>query len=165
MCAVSRSVGCMHLTRFRRLSVILGLAMVLGACSSDENADPDPSRESVVVEFLLEQNDRWRAGDIEWMVEQLHSSTFQFWTPEQCVQVLTDNRDLGTNRLEEIGDLMYLAAAAFDYGQGRVAQFNDLYNVEVVQGTQEGSVNSTLTIAFEDGEPKWFGSCDARPVT
>ena len=81
------------------------------------------------------------------------------------MQVLTDNRDLGTNRLEEIGDLMYLAAAAFDYGQGRVAQFNDLYNVEVVQGTQEGSVNSTLTIAFEDGEPKWFGSCDARAVT
>lgn len=159
------TIEAIPLARFLRASIGVVLAIVLAGCSSGETADPDPSRESVVVEFLVEQNDRWRAGDIEWMVEQLHSSTFQFWTPEQCVEVLAENRELGTNRLEEIGDLMYVEAAAFDYGQGRVAQFNDVYNVEVVQGTREGSVNATLTIAFEDGEPKWFGSCDARPVT
>lgn len=153
--------------RFVRLSIVLGVALVLAACTSEASSasDPDPSRETVVVEFLVEQNDRWRAGDVDWMVERLHSTTFQFWTPEECAEVLRANRDLPTNRLEQIGDLTYQETAAFDYGGGRVAEFRDLYIVNVVELDSQGPLDSTRTVAFEDGEPKWFGSCDSPELT
>jgi len=146
-------------------SLLLVVAVLVGCSSSETGAsdlDPDPSREAEVVDFIWEYEERRMEGDLDWLVAHLHPGTFDFWTPAECRETLAFKEPF-QKPLQELRDSTYVAAFYFDYGEGRRGDYTDLYRVATTEIGPEGDEDGVFTVAFFEGEPKWFGNCDTPP--
>lgn len=89
----------------------------------------------------------------------MHPGTFDFWSAETCRDTL-EFKQLNNRSLLEVSSMDYYSDFYFDFDEDRRLEFTDLYRVNTVEDSDEGIEDRTFTVAFVDGEPKWFGNCD-----
>lgn len=142
--------------------VALAIAVLCAACTDDQAAfdvDPDPTREAIVREFVFEHQEASTAGDFDWLVARMHPGTFDYWSEATCRETLEFKHPF-PGSVQEILAMEYYSDFYFDFGGERRLNFTDLYWVSVIEDSDDGLRDRFFTVAFVEGEPKWFGNCD-----
>ena len=147
------------------VSLYIALFCLLAVgCSASQQAlelvDPDPTRESVVIDFIQEWDAARANGDVDLWVDRMHPGTFEHWSPEECRETLEYKERNPDVSIVDFGAMTYYSEFYFDDGDDRVNDFTDLYRVEIVERSEGIAEDSMFTVAFVDGEPTWFGNCD-----